>query len=207
MHFYFRTFYLYAHQIVLPMYNIKNNSLMTRNVKLHYFSWNYHASNSLMQSTSFHSIYESISQRLNRAVYEFHGVFFVRMLVVVESKSEGARYSDVNEVMHIGRWRVFILAVRRAGCGFARCIVSLKEPGRQSWFVFFIVSPTMIKELATVYELASMKQADRTGCQTFSNALHEGFLTSCSVELWCLFVLPSVHRVACVSSASSCPEP
>ena len=47
-------------------------------------------------------------QRLNRAVYEVH----VKMsVVVIVSKSEGARYSDVNEVMHIGRQRVYILAV------------------------------------------------------------------------------------------------
>ena len=54
--FFFSHIYL-QHQIVLQMYNTENSKLMTRNVKLHYFSSHYHASNSLTQSTSFHLIY------------------------------------------------------------------------------------------------------------------------------------------------------
>lgn len=33
MHFYFHTFYLFAHQIVLQMYNMQNSSLLMKNVK------------------------------------------------------------------------------------------------------------------------------------------------------------------------------
>lgn len=56
--------------------------------------------------------------------------------VIIVRKYEGARYSDVNEVMHRGRWRVYILAAWSVGCCFTRCIVSLTEPGCQSWFGF-----------------------------------------------------------------------
>lgn len=42
----------------------------------------------------------------------FYFCVCVKMLgVIIIRKNEGARYSDVNEVMHIGRWRVYILAV------------------------------------------------------------------------------------------------
>ena len=62
----------------------------------------------------------------------------MKMLVVSSvSRSEGARYSDVNEVMHIGRQRVYMLAVYSGGCCYTRCIVSLMEPGRQSFLFFF----------------------------------------------------------------------
>lgn len=52
MHFYFHPLYLHVHQIVLQMYDMKKLSSLTRNVKLHYFSY-YHAYNSLMQGTNF----------------------------------------------------------------------------------------------------------------------------------------------------------
>lgn len=92
---------------------------MTRNVRLHYFSFYYHASNSLMQCTSCELIDENISQRLNREdmyymlFLKFYAVFLgenVRFMLYV--KCEGARYSDVNEVMHIGRRR----ALKVCGC-------------------------------------------------------------------------------------------
>lgn len=123
-----------------------------------------------MQGTSFHLICESISQRLSRAVCELRKVVSVKMIM---GKSEGARYSGVNEVMHIREQRVYILSARSDGCCFTRCIVSSMEAGCQSRFV--PVSPTMIKGLATEHELASMKRADLTGRQTLCNALHEGF--------------------------------
>lgn len=88
------------------------------------------------------------------------------------------------ESVHIGglKWRVLLYEMHS--------IVN----GTWSLPFFCFVSPTMIKGLATAYELASMKRADLTDGQAFSNALHEGFLTSCSCGIfWCLFVLPSVH--------------
>lgn len=101
----------------------------------------------------------------------FH--FLCENVGIIVCKYENAWCSDVNEVMHTGRPRAYIMAVGSGGCCFTRYIESLTEAGRQSPLVF--VSPTMIKGLATAYELASMKRADLTGGQTFSNALHEGF--------------------------------
>lgn len=132
---------------------------MTRNVKLHYFSWNYHASNSLMQCTAFHLLNEDMSQRLNRAVCTVNSMRYLWKCQWF-SVCGSLRVLDTMmwmKVKHLG-WTVYIAAVRCSA----------------------FVSPTMIKGLATMYELASMKQANLTVSQTFSNALHEGLLTSCS---------------------------
>lgn len=51
---------------------------------------------------------------------------------------KGARYNDVNEVMHIRKRTVEI-----GGCCFTRCLVSPVEAGRRSRFVSG--RPTMIK--------------------------------------------------------------
>lgn len=63
---------------------------MTRNVKLHYFSSYYHASNFLMQGTSFYLMFENISQKLNRTEYELCEFFFlffnVKMLLYVSQR-------------------------------------------------------------------------------------------------------------------------
>lgn len=67
---------------------------------------------------------------------------------------------DVNEIMHT--------VTESVRCCFTKC---------KAWFpvIFCFLLPTMIKGLATTYELASVKQSDLTGSQTFSNALREGF--------------------------------
>lgn len=49
----------------------------------------------------------------------------------------------------------------------------------------------MIKGLATMYELASVKQSDLTGSQTFSNALREGFFLFLWNYYFFVFVCPA----------------
>lgn len=81
MHFYFHSFYLHSHHIVLQTGDVGTRLSLTRNVKLHYFSWCYHASNSLMQGANFtgamkvhssgwKSEYEARSPDLNEVIRE-----------------------------------------------------------------------------------------------------------------------------------------
>lgn len=98
--FYVHTFYLYAHQIVPHTCIMERNSLMTRNVNLHYFSWYYHASNSLMQGTSFpFDIWEYVPKAERSSVWIPWGFLWKCRWAVHVRKSAGAIYSDVNDVV------------------------------------------------------------------------------------------------------------
>lgn len=197
MHFYFHTFYLFAHQIILQMYNMQNSSLLMKNVILHYFSWYYHASNSAMQGTWFLLIYESVSPKSEQSSVWITRGFLVFLSAL--SKSKGAWYSEWNNAH-----RKCIYIAWTGGCCFTRCFVLLMEPDCQSFFFFF----------------ANNDQGGWLPCMSWHqwskqiwlvarlSLIHfmRGFWLPVPVEFWCLSVLPSVHWVAWVSSASSCSE-
>lgn len=119
--------------------------------------------------------------------------------------SEGARYGDVNEVMHM-----------RGGGGGAEGLYewwmllykmhSIANGSRLSG-VLFLSEPTMIEGAGCHLWVGVDETQNRSGSPAFSNALHEAFWLPVPVEFLCWSFLPSVHWIACVSSTSSCPEP
>lgn len=114
------------------MYNMES-PLLTTNVDLHYFNLYYLASNFFCVRKYIPKFEQSFVRTLTLFIGKHVGGWW---LLFVSYK--GARYNDVNEVMHIRKRTVEI-----GGCCFTRCLVSPVEASRRSWFVSG--GPTMIK--------------------------------------------------------------
>lgn len=109
------------------MYNMES-PLLTKNVNLHYFNLYYHASNFWFIAR--HLILSCVRKYIlksEQSIVRIMSIFIGGRWPFVSYK--GARYNDVNEVMHIRKWRV------TDGCCFTRCLVSPVEAGRRPWFV------------------------------------------------------------------------
>lgn len=89
----------------------------------------------LFQGISFYLVQDNIIPKFEQSIVRIMSIFIGGWWPFVSYK--GARYNDVNEVMHIRKWRV------TGGCCFTRCLVSPVEAGRRPWFVS--CRPTMIR--------------------------------------------------------------